>query len=242
MGGQDFIALESTRSFHIACLPFIASLLSSNIAEIHAQAPNVQIRIQHLSDELTDDLGAGRTDCAVGSFGRIPDWLDTRPLCEEPMVFVMRANGPLAGKELTLTDLANIPHIDIQTDEASAHLIANYYVKDGLERQVAADGHDALRAVLDEHSLERKTILTVSDTPSALFAVERSDAISLVVRRAAVRLRDFCNLEMFEPPYAAPPLKLQLLWHKHQTSDPGAIWLREMIELVILGRQHATHR
>lgn len=220
----------SSRSFRIACLPFVGSaLLHVPMAEIRRTAPMIQIRVQRINEQLVDDLDAGRIDLAIGAFGRQPEWIESELVLEEEMVFVMRSGGPVSGRALTIEDLGTLAHVDVQTDDNEQHWTASFHARGGLERQVAPEDRQTMRAALEQNGYGRNVAMVTPDHVTAIASVRASDMIALVTRRAAEDAVALGGIELFELPYAPTALPISIVWHKRLGDDRGLAWLRALL-------------
>ena len=88
-----------------------AVLLPGVVGRIRAEAPGVDVRITPGVADIAEALDTGRVDLAISAYGRVPERLGLRELLRERLVWVLRADHPLAQEPLTLERLASLPHV-----------------------------------------------------------------------------------------------------------------------------------
>jgi DNA-binding transcriptional LysR family regulator len=64
---------------------------------------------------------------------------------------------------------------------------------------------------------------------TAMAVVERSDLVTLTVRRVAQQYAKSHRLVLIESVTKSEPLKITMLWHKRLESDPALTWLRQAL-------------
>ena len=141
------------------------------------------------------------------------------------MVWVLRADHPMADQPLTMDRLCALPHIIIAIAE-DAQVVDGSVVYGGLERRVIWDDGSVQRAMAAQGK-QRMVALTVPDSHSALSIVSRTDMVAFVPRRLALAFERF-GLTLLESPYPAPSTELNLLWRKDQDSAALA-WFRTLL-------------
>jgi DNA-binding transcriptional LysR family regulator len=216
----------TTRRFTIEASGYISEVMMPEVvARLRVEAPRSELRIRNTVANLVETLDAGRTDVAIGGFARIPDRFDHAPLFEERMVWVLRADNPMADEPLTMDRLCALSHIIIALAE-DAQVVGGSVVSGGLERRVIWDDGSVQRAMAAQGK-QRKVALTVPDAHSALSIVSRTDMVAFVPRRLALTFERF-GLKLFESPYPAPSAELTMVWRKDQDSAALA-WFRSLL-------------
>jgi DNA-binding transcriptional LysR family regulator len=69
----------------------------------------------------------------------------------------------------------------------------------------------------------------VPDTNSALSVASRTDMTTLAPRRLALLAADGGRLRLIEPPYASPPMQVNLVYLHDRLAEPAIAWMRELI-------------
>jgi DNA-binding transcriptional LysR family regulator len=233
LGPVEFVPERTDRRFTITCGEYVGTvLMPSFIARVRTLAPHGELRIRPSNLGVAEALLAGRVDLAVGSFRRVPEPFAHEPLFHETRVWVLGADHPAAGEELTLERLADLPHlINVATGE-DEHAVDGYVVDHGLERLVTRHDAGLLQGALAARGLRRKIGLTTPHLLATLAVVSRSDMAALLPRRFAAAFADQYRLKLFAPPYPSPPFELMALWHRDHGADAAIIWLRSVLREV----------
>jgi DNA-binding transcriptional LysR family regulator len=223
---QAFDPATTTRRFTIEAGPYVcAVLLPEVVARLRTEAPHAQLRIRNAGSTLVETLDAGRSDLAIGGFVRAPERFQHTPLFEERMVWVIRADHPMADQPLTMDALCDLPHILIVQAE-EAQMVDGMITDNGLERRAIWDDSSVQQA-LAAQGKQRTVAVTVPDSHSALAIVSRTDMVAFVPRRLALGFEPF-GVKLLDPPYPAPPSHLSLLWRRDH--DSAALsWLRRLL-------------
>ena len=206
-----------------------AVLLPSVIGRIRADAPGIEIRITPGVADIGEALDTGRVDLAISAYGRVPERLGLHVLLRDRLVWVLRADHPLAQGLLTLDRLATLPHLVRAVTDERTEAMDGMIVEHGLERRVAQDGDGALIDALAGIGRQRQVRLTVPSTHAALAVVGETDLAALVPWRMAVASAEHYRLRWMEPPYPGPETQLSMIWHLGHGSDPALKWLRHVI-------------
>ncbi len=206
-----------------------AVLLPSVIGRIRADAPGIDVRITPGVADIGEALDTGRVDLAISAYGRVPERLGLQVLLRDRLVWVLRADHPLAQEPLTLERLASLPHLVRAVTDERTEAMDGMIVEHGLERRVAQDGDGALIAALAGIGRQRQIRLTVPSTQAALAIVGETDLAALVPWRMAAAWAGHYRLKWMEPPYPGPETQTSMVWHLGHGSNPALKWLRHVI-------------
>lgn len=207
-------------------------LLPSIVGRIRADAPGVDVRIAPGVADIGEALDTGRVDLAISAYGRVPERLGLHVLLRDRLVWVLRADHPMAQGPLTLERLAGLPHLVRAVTDERTEAMDGMIVEHGLERRVAQDGDGALIDALAGIGRRRQVRLTVPSTHAALAVVGETDLAALVPWRMASAWADHYRLKWMEPPYPGPETQLSMVWHLGHGGDPALKWLRDTIATV----------
>ena len=207
-------------------------LLPSVVGRIRADAPGVDVRIAPGVADIGEALDTGRVDLAISAYGRVPERLGLHVLLRDRLVWVLRADHPMAQGPLTLERLASLPHLVRAVTDERTEAMDGMIVEHGLERRVAQDGDGALIDALAGIGRRRQVRLTVPSTHAALAVVGETDLAALVPWRMASAWADHYRLKWMEPPYPGPETQLSMVWHLGHGGDPALKWLRDTIAAV----------
>ena len=233
LGPTEFVPERTDRRFTITCGEYIGTVLIPGfIAKVRAIAPHAELRIRPSNMGVTEALLAGRVDLAIGSFRQVPAPFVCELLFQETRVWVLSADHPAAANELTLEQLASLPHLIISATGEDEQAVAGYVSDHGLERLVTRSEVGLLQGALAARGLRRVVGLTTPHFPAALAVVSQSDMAAPLPRRLAAAFADRYRLKLFEPPYASPPFDIMALWHRDHGEDRAVTWLRGVLREV----------
>jgi DNA-binding transcriptional LysR family regulator len=119
----------------------------------------------------------------------------------------MRADHPLAGKNLTKRQFLS-----------ASHALVSY-----------KGGHRVIEEALERAGLARKIALRVPHFTVVPMVLERSDLILTLPSRIARVYERQGRFKYVAPPVPIPPADVAAHWHERFERDPGNRWLREMI-------------
>ena len=227
---SEFIPEQTDRRFTIACTEYAgAVIMPAFIARLRKEAPHASLVVLPSNAGVAETLRSGRTDLAIGSFRRYPDWFESEALLREDRVWVLSADNPASRGALTLASLAELPHLVIAATGEDERAVEGYVVDHGVERLVMRSDAGVLQGALAARGLRREIAVSTPHFLAALAAVSRSDIAALLPRRLAAPLLDCYNLVLFEPPYESPVFEVMSLWHRENGDQPAIAWLRSLL-------------
>ncbi len=218
----EFVAAKAADTFILAMADATAAELMPALVEtILSDAPGVSIRVMPLT---TRDprrlLDEGHYDLAVGFFpavladltaqaqaGALPMFEHQR-LYDGEYVCVMRQSHPLASGPFTLKRFC-----------AAGHLLVSFSGRPFgfVDEALASIGQT------------RRIVLTVNQFFTAGRVVARSDLLT-VLPRHFVRVTGMSDeLTVRELPFELPPVHVDALWHRRDTSRSPHAWLRASV-------------
>jgi len=221
-----FDALATERVFAVACVPYLASILMPTLADrFAAAAPLARLDVQLMYPAMVDDLDSGALDLVLANFRKTPSRYELEEVIRDPYVWVMSRANARSGRKLTRRILAELPHVDLYIESATASPVDSYDARQGLERLVIQDNLASIDRELAKEGLRRHVRFLVPDSISAMALVSCTDAVSLVPSLAARKFADAMNLIIFEPPFRTDPLVIQMLHHGDLAHRPATQWL-----------------
>jgi DNA-binding transcriptional LysR family regulator len=220
---------DTGRRFTIATSAYSGAVLMPEVMSlVRAEAPSAELRLQAIDQSLGDDLESGRTDLAIGGFGRAARRFDREVLFTETAVWALSARHSAAAAEvLTLEALADLPQVIMAVAQDRA--IDGRLTEGGLERWVLWDDRGALDEALGRIGRARVIAMTVQDAQSALAVVSRTDMVALAPRRLATACAQQYGLKLFEPPYPSPAVDIEALWRRDLGPTAAIDWLRSRL-------------
>lgn len=230
---SEFVPATTDRHFTMTCTEYAAAvLLPGLISRLRCEAPHATLNVLPSNHGVAESLRSGRADLAIGSFRRVPDWLDGELLFTDTRVWVLSVDHPAAREELTLERLAELPHLVIAATGEDERAIEGYVLDHGLERLVTRSDIGLLQGALAARGLRRTVAVTTPHFVAALASVTQSDIAALIPRRLAAALIGLYRLVMFEPPYMSPPFEMMALWHREHGEQAAVVWLRQLLREV----------
>jgi DNA-binding transcriptional LysR family regulator len=82
--------------------------------------------------------------------------------------------------------------------------------------------------------LDRHIVLRSPHFMSVPHLVATSDIISIVPRAVGRAFMHTGRLKLLEPPFKIPSIELKQFWHRRVHTDPGVLWLRNLIAKLYL--------
>ena len=211
-----FDPAQQARSFTIAANNYAARAVIPALARrVAVLAPEAVLDVRPLGMLHTlDQLDGGAVELALSTLTEGGDRFKCAALLEDEYVAMLAADNPVAaGRELTIRQFAELPHIAITSSGEDTHFIDDALAERGLARFVFA------RVPL--HSL--------------ILMLIGSSALAVVPRRVAADLAAICPLTMRALPFPAPPVQLSMIWHRRLDNHPAHRWLRATLRSCVAG-------
>jgi len=219
VSATKFDPITSKRTFRLAVTDAIVDMTWRHlIGLLEREAPDVDLHaVPYTPDGTYDDLREAHVDLAVGILTQHDYSLRSTWLFEGRYVLAMRADHPLAGRQITIKEFLEARHL-LVTMSGDAHgFVDNYLGQKGQSRRIAA------------------TVNHFSAVPEVL---RESDLIATVPEWISQDCGFVEGLWMGELPFEIDPTSLYLIWHARHDRDPGVVWLRENVEKVLRERWH----
>lgn len=222
------------RSFTVACLPYLTTLLTPRLAaDLEDAAPTARLDVRLLYGGVVDDLDSGNLDVAIGNFRRVPERLAVEDLLRDDSVWVARRDSPIARGRLTLHRLGQVAHVDALVGGALANPVDGYDARQGLERQVVHENLGTTDAAFQEAGLRRNVRFRAPDSLSAMAIAARTGAVALVPSSLATAFAELMGLAVLVPPYRTTPIVMQMLYHRDAADRPAVRWLLDRLRSVV---------
>ncbi len=205
-----FDPAESDREFSIAASDYTVSVLADPLLRRVAEAaPRIRLHLHSLPPGLPSssqvlsmyDLVIGPT--GFGIPGRCTELFGDRFVC-----VVDPAVTRLEGRELTLDDLARMPHA---------------------APTFAPGAHTPVDLLLDELGIVRQVRVTVFGWLTVPFVLAGTDMIAIMPERMARLAMRSAPLAILEPPFGRVELVEAAYWHPGKGDDPAVRWLRRTL-------------
>jgi DNA-binding transcriptional LysR family regulator len=184
-------------------------LMRPLLALAASEAPGVRLRFEGIewpyqSQTLEHSVDLLVAPPIVRSDEHVPLWKDD-------WVVAVAMDHPEVGDAIALGQLADLPYIRFQAAG----------VLNPADRQLAQLGVDVQVAA------------SVSSWIGAMFLVAGTRALTLVPEHLGRRFADVCGTRILDPPISLEPIEEWLHWSSREESDPGVLWLRELVQKVV---------
>ena len=203
-----FEPAQSRRSFHIHMSDIGESrFLPELMTLLRQRAPGVRLETRPLPrEQITEALDAGRMDFAFGFLPSVKDTQHLRLLADRYVV-LLRAGHPFARRKRTgaalLSALKELEFVAVRSHADTLRIVQQLQLPERLR-------------LVTEHFMVLPSI------------VAATDLAAIMPRNIA---RGFAGgYAIVEPEFPARDFTVSLHWSKRFESDPGNLWLREVIE------------
>ncbi|MEX3991245.1 LysR family transcriptional regulator [Paraburkholderia sp. EG286A] len=211
----DFDPERSKRTFRLAAPDYLNDFfMPTLIARFRETAPAARLEILSLSPTLDHHgaLDAGELDIVIGNWPKPEARFARSDLFSDKVVCMMRADHPLARRELTREAYLAAPHL-APTPYTGSHASAIDlgFAKAKAERRIVA------------------TLPYFGLVPQVLL---QSDLIFTTTRRFAQHYARLMPIAVVETPFAFPRIHCYQMWHPQPDRPSDLGWLRGLIEEV----------
>lgn len=208
--GVEFDPATSDRVFRLAMTDYGASLLLPELAaHLKVLAPNVSIRVQHLTEStIQKSLESGKIDLAFSSQMRLGAGFYEKTLYRDQFVCLVRIDHPEVSDTIDVDQYVKLRHILYAPQGGQLGVVDRELAKSGLSLKIA---------VYAPH------VLTI---PSI---IEKTDYISTIPERLILPYLGGRKLRLLEPPISVPGFDMKQFWHQATANDAPNKWLRGLI-------------
>lgn len=225
VAGKSFDPMHDSGFAHLATPEFMAVQLAQTLAfELAGEAPNFTLAISNKLENYEHLLRSGELDFVLAVDVKLPDEFLATPMGGFSPAVWMRKGHPLAGDELTLTEMLKYPFIQ-------------YFLLQASDR-ITPTAETRFDKTIAEQGLTRRKILVTDQLMTALYALQTSDCLMLSTE-------DDLKMEagMFEivrKPYPADLahdsyIPVSLFQHKRSAQSSMHRWLKERL-LRVMGQ------
>jgi DNA-binding transcriptional LysR family regulator len=175
-------------------------------------SPGTMVRsVSMPPDRLAQGLREGEVDLAVGHFPdlRGNDFFQ-QALFTHHFVCLLRADHPVQGRRLTMSEFLAMPHAVVQSEGRSQEIFEAHLEANGFARRVA---------VVTPHFLSIPKLIA------------RSDCIVTVPHAMGIAYgRPEFGLKAMGLPFPSPRIELCQRWHRKMHKDARNVWLRRLVK------------
>lgn len=208
----------STRRFTIACADFgDFVVLPRALSRLHAEAPEIEVRMSRPGPELERELERGLIDVAVLGNPCLPAAnFRQRRVLDGRFATTVRADHPAVGPRMDLDTFVALPHLAIAPSSES-------------------DFGGAIDDALARVGQTRRVAVRVPSYSTATLLASRSDLVLTAPVGVILEATRFVSLRVFDPPLPIPPSDVRMVWHERWQREPGHAWLRATLAEVMTG-------
>jgi DNA-binding transcriptional LysR family regulator len=184
-------------------------LLPALLPMLEAQAPGIALEVTPRTSEWRAQLAQGRVDLILGfPSGTEPD-LHARPLLTLDWAVLLPRAHPCLSRRWTPALYASLPHAIVTQLGAPAS---------ELDQRLAALGY------------ARRPALSLGHALLAPMLTARASLVSTTMLWLARALAVQHELAVRPLPFAAPPVRAQMVWHERAHSDRRHRWTRALVQ------------
>ena len=219
VSATQFDPATSKRKFRIAVTDVTVEMIWRQLIELlERDAPGVDVHAVPYTPEGTyDDLREAHVDLAVGMLTQHDHSLRSTWLFEGGYVLAMRADHPLAGRQITMEEFLEARHLLVT---------------------MSGDAHGFVDSYLDQKGYSRRIAATVNHFSIVPQILRESNLITAVPELISQDCGFVDGLWMGQLPFEVDPTSLYLIWQTRHDRDPGIVWLRNHVERLLRERWH----
>lgn len=207
-----FDPATSERTFNFYLLDAgVVNMLPRLLNHLSSKAPRLHVQVIQCDDQhLHLWLESGVIDLAFGSFPSLSAGIRRLPLWAESYASLTRKDHPRID-----------PNPSFESFVAEKHVLVS----------AVGTGHEHLYAerLIESHVPPENVVCRVPMFTSAAFISKHSDAIATMPRSLARSMSVDLDLQVVEPPFAFPKIKIAQYWHDRVHRDAGNQWIRNVI-------------
>lgn len=208
----DLLTLK--RTFTVRCHDAVATAITAPLLQaLHAEAPQVRLRILPESTGDTQELRQGQLDLEIGSALPPSTELLGETIYQDRLVVAVRSGHPWCRSPLGVKRFAEGVHVIVSRRGRLRDPIDSMLETLGCRRDVAA-------------SLPSSTV--------AMTAVQASNMAAVIPERMCGPLAKRLGLVLLPVPLELRPVPLVMTWHQRQNFDPAHKWFRQRVRSGVL--------
>lgn len=216
----EFEPRESQRVFRIMTSDYAAStLIPPLLAKLRYLAPSATLDIMTPSDVTFHDVENGRVDMAINRFEELPQSFHQTTVWRDDFACLVSSRNPIR-HDFTLENYLRGRHVWVS--------------KTGFGVGVGMNPEDVQKLGWVDEALarigkQRNICVFTRNYHVALHLAREQDLIATLPTRAASLYADDPSIAILPPPFAIPPIDLQMIWSPLLNKDASHIWLRRLI-------------
>ena len=209
---RQFEPATSTRKFRVAMTDtgeFV--ILPRLIAALHAAAPDASVQSMRMApDDLAAGLRSGQIDAAIGYQPALDQsGACARPLLNDKIVCLFRADHPLTKQPWTAEAFANLNFIDVGRD---------------------ATGYRMARQFIDDLGIRYKTVAQLDHFTIVPEILRRTDFVALFPHSVCKIMNRHGEFDHLVLPFNVPTFDVNFWVGQAFENDAALTWLYELLE------------
>lgn len=212
-GAAGFDPAGATRRFQVGAAEFVTALIAAPVLRsLEQDAPTASLAFRFLvGDAALAALRRGDIDLAVGRFREVSEPLVREPLFRDRYAVVARLGHPALTEGLGRAAFARLGHVAVSPEGE------------------AGGGDPTLSRIL-----ARQRVVAIAPRFLTAFAMAAAtDALVTAPRPLALRYAAAFGLDVFETPFAPPPLEVFTVRRAGPQADPAAAWLEQKVRTAV---------
>lgn len=209
--GRAFDPHSARRNFNVLLSDVGAYVLLPRLVRaLRERASGVSLTLRPITGAaVAEDLAAGRTDLAIGTYPGLPETLYQRRLFERHFVCLVRSGHPVAQTgRLDLRTFASLPQLVVR-------------MTSGIQ--------DRIDEALNREGLQRQDLL---ELPSYLMVpplLDAGDFLAVLPGQLADAFAMSGQYTVLAMPMEIPPSVIHMHWHRRFQEDAANAWLRAVV-------------
>lgn len=215
---QDFSAETFARTIDVSMNHAVEHIWGPVLMqETRSLAPNLKWKFHpDILDDIPGRLKDGSLDYAVEYSDMPQDQFDSILLLRETLVLICASDNPCAQSGVSLEQFQTVPQVSLVR-------------RSGPLRNQNSRRTTPLEFLLGAALPHRNIALQMSSFVSIPQVVADTDLIAVVPERLARPLIDAGRLAPLKLPFDYDEIEVRLFWHKSRNTDPGHIWLTDLL-------------
>jgi LysR family nod box-dependent transcriptional activator len=210
-----FDVAQSDREFRLLVSDFTLTVLMPHVMALAAhEASTVRFQLLPQVAQPHRALERGETDVLIIPDDNCSPEHPKEALFEEDFRCVVWEQSRFANAgSISLDDYAAADHVVVQLPNTDTPVFEVSFMK--------------------RHGLGRRADVQVFSFAAAPRLVVGTDRVATVHTRLARRLQQALPIRLLIPPVDIPHMTQTVQWHKYRTSDPGIVWLKQLLHRAV---------
>lgn len=185
-------------------------LLDKVIVNMYRQTPGMEIELKNLTSSFVHDFERGQIDLLIAPESYASQSHPSEPLFEDQFTCVVWSGNKAIGKKLSFEQYKDAGHICVNMGDWRVPTHEEW--------------------VLKRYGNVRKIEVVVPSFGRAIQLIAGTNRIVTCHVCHAKLYQKTYSLRLLKPPFAIPPQKLSMQWHKYKDSDPALLWFRSVLK------------